>query len=337
MSIANGAALELHIESVVHETADAVSLVFRQRFDYQPGQFLTLLIPRDNGTVQRCYSFSAASGGQPRITVKRTAHGHASNWLCDNATPGMALSAHKPAGLFVPKRWDTDFTLLAAGSGITPVMSILETALARHRNTVTLIYANRDPNSTIFADALATLAHKHPRRLTLRHWWESTSGLPTADGLRALGHNPRGTEAFVCGPGAFMTIAQDYLRGCGVAAERIHTEAFTVDGAAAPPVGVAAAAPEGGATTDTTVDIDGDQHRFAWPRASTLLDTLLSKGIDVPYVCQEGTCGACAYTLTAGEVQLRANHTLDDYELGKGMRLACQSLPVSDSVALVFD
>ena len=145
------------------------------------------------------------------VTVKRTAGGYASNWLCDNARPGMHVHVLAPSGTFVPKTLDTDFLLLAAGSGITPMMAILKSALSEGNGKVALIYANSDEKSVIFAPALRDLAAKYPDRLTVVHWLETVQGLPSAVALGGLVGHYAGKEAFICGPAPFMVAAEEAL------------------------------------------------------------------------------------------------------------------------------
>lgn len=345
---------QLQVRDVIRETADAISLVFdvpagaEGGFRYKPGQFLTLKIPSvQTGSVSRCYSLSSSphSDAFPTVTVKRTADGFASNWLCDNAIVGMSIECLSPAGAFIPKNWDSDFVLLAAGSGITPMMSIIKTALAGHSNALTLIYANRDRESAIFTQQLADIEGRYPNRFSVYNWLESESGLPTAPGLSALVSDLSNRDAFLCGPGPFMQIAEEFLLESHVPGERIHREVFRslssnpfevdADRASADPFPSPSAGDDGSAAG--TVELEGERHSFSWPRESVLLDVLLGMGLDAPYVCREGSCGGCACTITNGEVRMLANDTLDDHELGRGVRLACQSVPVSDDVEVVFD
>lgn len=333
------AAHSLEILKVIEETSDAISIVFDVScagdFTYLPGQFLTLHIP-GSPEVSRCYSLSSAPGldSNLQVTVKRTVAGYASNWLCDNAVPGMRLSSRRPSGRFTPKRWDVDLVLAAAGSGITPVMSILRTALAEHGNRVRLLYANRNADATIFSDQLSALEARYRDRLTVIHWLESDSGLPIAAELEPLFGDVTSAEAFLCGPAPFMEIAAAALAAKGLDSHLIHKEQFVSLSTEA--FEVAPADSVTGAAT-ATVDIDGEEHTVAWPRESVLLDVLLAKGIDAPYVCREGNCGGCAYTLRTGEVSMRVNDALDEYELDHGVRLACQSIPVTDEIEIAFD
>lgn len=341
--------LELQIADVIDETADARSLVFTSPADapvapeklrYAPGQFLTLRIPSDRtGSVARCYSLCSSpfTGDPLTVTVKRTADGYASNWLCDNAHAGMKMHVLAPSGTFVPRTLDTDFLLLAAGSGITPMLAILKSALSEGSGKVTLIYANRDENSVIFAATLRELAAKYPDRFTAVHWLESVQGLPTASGLSELvaPFGPR--ESFICGPGPFMAAAEQALTDSGLPAERIHIEVFK--SLESDPFAAVVVEPddsdEGPATA--VVTLDGQTHEVAWPRRAKLLDVLLDKGLDAPFSCREGHCGACAVLKKTGDIEMEVNDVLEDSDLEEGLILACQARPRSDSVEVTYD
>ncbi|MBS4101928.1 ferredoxin--NADP reductase [Tsukamurella paurometabola] len=343
----------LEVIDVIEETRDAVSLVFARpagnRFDYRPGQFLTVRVPGtpEDGTswAPRCYSLSSTPGLDEhlQVTVKRTVGGYASNWLCDNSKPGMILDCLPPGGRFTVRDAPDRLVLFAAGSGITPVISILRAALAESAAPVDLVYANRDRDAIIFEAALTGLADAHGDRLQVIHWLESERGLPDAASLAALLPTPTGaTSAYLCGPAAFMDNAAAAAAAAGIDGARIHREAFSsltgdpfagLPGAPAPSGG---RAPSEGAAT-VTVDLNGESTVLAWPRDQVLLDALLDRGLDAPYVCREGNCGGCAFTLRRGEVHMLVNDTLDDYELGNGVRLACQSLPRADELEVGFD
>ncbi|WP_407685753.1 2Fe-2S iron-sulfur cluster-binding protein [Mycobacterium sp. HUMS_1102779] len=343
--------LELQIAEVVDETDDARSLVFAvpegssipaERLRYAPGQFLTLRVPSDRtGSVARCYSLCSSpfTDDALAVTVKRTADGYASNWLCDHAHPGMRIHVLVPSGTFVPKTLDDDFLLLAAGSGITPIMSICKSALAQGSGQVTLLYANRDEGSVIFADALRELAGKYPDRLTVVHWLETLQGLPGATALARLAAPFTDRPAFICGPGPFMDAARQALEALHVPARQIHIEVFksldsdpfaavTLDDAGAGDAGPPATA---------VVELDGQTHTVSWPRNAKLLDVLLAAGLDAPFSCREGHCGACACTLRNGKVTMEVNDVLEQQDLDEGLILACQSHPESDSVEVTYD
>lgn len=340
--------LELEIAEIVEETDDARSLVFAvpddttvptERLRYSPGQFLTLRIPSDRtGSVARCYSLCSSpfTDEAMTVTVKRDRDGYASNWLCDNAHTGMRLHVLAPSGTFVPKTLDSDFVLLAAGSGITPIMSICKAALSEGRGRVTLIYANRDERSVIFGAALRDLAAEHPDRLTVVHWLESLQGLPSADALAQLAAPFADRHAFICGPGPFMAAAREALESLELPAARIHLEVFkSLDGDPFATVTVDDSGDEPPASA--VVELDGDTHTVSWPRRAKLLDVLLDAGLDAPFSCREGHCGACATTLRSGTVSMEVNDVLEQQDLDDGLILACQAHPQTDSVEVTYD
>ena len=324
----------LRVADVTVETDDARSFALEvppslaEQFRYRPGQFLTVRVPTDAGPVARCYSISSAPGsGQLTITVKKMPDGLGSSWLCDRVATGAELEVLPPAGRFVPRTLDADFLLLAAGSGITPVLSILRAALAGGHGQVTLVYANRDEHSVIFAAELRRLVAAHPGRLTVVHWLETVSGLPTPAALADLCRPWAGAaaEVFLCGPTAFMAAADTALRELGVA--RIHVEKFQslTDDPFGPVVEAPAAAGE--ATFDLAVELDGAEHKLAWPAGRRMLDVLVEGGLAAPSSCREGRCGACTCRLVDGEVEMVNNEVLDAQDLAEGYVLACQSLP----------
>jgi 3-ketosteroid 9alpha-monooxygenase subunit B len=340
--------LELEIADVLAETDEARSLVFAvpagadipaERLRYAPGQFLTLRVPSDRtGSVARCYSLCSSPFTDDAliVTVKRTADGYASNWLCDQAHRGMRIHVLAPSGTFVPKTLDDDFLLLAAGSGITPVMSICKSALSEGSGQVVLLYANRDDRSVIFGDALRELIAKYPDRLTVVHWLESLQGLPSATALAQLAAPFTDRQAFICGPGPFMAAAREALETLNVPAQQVHLEVFkSLDSDPFAAVKIEDTGDEPPATA--VVELDGQTHTVSWPRSAKLLDVLLDAGLDAPFSCREGHCGACATTLRSGKVNMEVNDVLEQQDLDDGLILACQSHPETDSIEVTYD
>ena len=348
MTDATSRSVMVTVTEVIDETADARSLVLaipedaREQWDHQPGQFLTFRIPSDvTGSVARCYSLASSphTDAAPKVTVKRTKDGYGSNWLCDNVSAGAELEVLPPAGKFTPKDLHDDVALWAGGSGITPVLSILKSVLTVGTAHVTLVYANRDERSVIFAAELREVASRFPDRLTVTHWLESVQGLPSPAHLAALAANLRDRDHYLCGPAPFMTAVQSALAGIGVPRARIHAEVFASlsgDPFAPPPVDVGGAEDSGAADADLEVDLDGQVHRLRWPRRSTLVEVLLAAGIDVPYSCREGQCGSCACTVTDGEVAMERTDILEPEDVADGIVLGCQARPVSDGVRVEF-
>ena len=325
----------LTVSEVIEETAEARSLVFEQVFPYRPGQFITLRVPSDRtGSVARCYSLCSSPHTDARltVTVKRTPGGYASNWLCDNVRPGTALEALAPAGIFSPRSLDGDLLLLAAGSGITPIMSIIKSALAEGTGRLTLVYANRDESSVIFRDQLRTL---DPARLTVIHWLETVQGLPTPAHLRALISPAAHAEVLICGPKPFMAAARTALADLDVPKDRIHIERFT--SLSGNPFEQSTPISDDSRPSTVEVELDGERHRLTWPAQTKLLDLFLDSGLAAPYSCREGACSACACRLVSGEVKMLNNEVLDQDDLDDGIILACQSLPVTDVVQISYE
>ncbi len=340
--------LELEVADVVDETADARSLTFvapdgvdipPERLRYSPGQFLTLRIPSDRtGSVARCYSLCSSpyTDDALTVTVKRTPDGYASNWLCDHAHKGMRIHVLAPSGTFAPKSLDDDFVLLAAGSGITPMLSICKSALSQGSGQVVLLYANRDERSVIFADALRDLAAKYPDRLAVAHWLESVQGLPSTAALTKLVAPYTDRQVFICGPGPFMQASQAALESLSVPAKQVHLEVFrSLDTDPFAAVTVTDDGDEPPATA--VVELDGETHTVSWPRNAKLLDVLLDKGLAAPFSCREGHCGACAVLKRSGEVEMEINDVLEQADLDEGLILACQARPKSDCVDVTYD
>src|SRR5512139_3913815 len=370
--------LKVRVVEVVRETEDAHSLVLepadgdRARFSYKPGQFLTIRVPVGaDGRTARCYSLcsSPLTDDRLRVTVKRVKDGLGSNWICDHVAEGDEIEVLRPAGTFTPRSLDENFLLLAGGSGITPVMSILKSCLAGGSGSVTLIYANRDERSVIFRDELRALAEKYADRLTVVHWLESVQGLPTAAAIGALARPYAEHEAFICGPGAFMDLAVAALTGLGMPKKRVRVEKFfsltgdpftrpedaadletddqnqpqdqnqnQTEGAA---TGEGTASADAAAAEDDAVTVEDEIHGSArtvsWPRSELLLDELLRNGVDAPFSCREGSCAACACVVLEGETTMDVNTVLDKQDLADGLILACQARPVTGRLKVSYD
>ncbi|RQZ31783.1 3-ketosteroid-9-alpha-hydroxylase [Burkholderia sp. Bp9017] len=334
----------LTVADVIAESDDACSFVFdvpaalRDAFAYRPGQFLTLNVPCAEATVARCYSLSSAPGidAAPKITVKRVRDGRASNWLCDHIRAGDALDVLPPAGVFTPRTLDGDLLLFAGGSGITPVLSILKSALVHGRGMLTLIYANRDERSVIFRDELQQLAHRHPGRLREIHWLDSVQGVPQQRHLEELARPFSRQETFICGPALFMENALAAMLGLGLPRARVHVERFASLPDAPAQADAAATAAEAGDGAAIETVLDGDAFTFDSAPGETLLDAMLRAGVPAPNSCRMGQCGACMCRIERGEVALDSNHVLDDDEIAAGWTLACCARPASDALRVVF-
>ncbi|GAA3831951.1 ferredoxin--NADP reductase [Nocardioides panacisoli] len=358
---------ELKVVDIVDETTEARSISFEvpegaaEKFAYKPGQFLTLAVPSDQtGIAARCYSLSSSphDGGPLTVTVKRTAEGYASNWVCDNLSVGDTMRVLPPSGIFTPADINADLLLFAGGSGVTPIMSITRTALADGKGRIVLFYANRDEGSVIFAEELTRLSAENPDRLQVIHWLESVQGLPTPEQVKAFASQYLDHDAFVCGPAPYMKLVTTALKELEFPRERRHQEKFVSLGGnpfgdlaqaeAAEAEMALADADEDSAAADVfadlpagpvkvEVELDGTDYTFDdWDPRTRLLEFLESKGVPAPYSCREGECSACAIRLLEGEVRMLNNDVLDADDLADGIRLGCQSLPTTDTVRVTY-
>jgi 3-ketosteroid 9alpha-monooxygenase subunit B len=332
---------QLRVAEVIAETADACSLVLDvppelvEAFAYRPGQFLTVRVPHDrDGSVARCYSLSSSphAGDRPAITVKRMPGGHASNWIADQLAAGSVLDTLAPAGTFSPRTLEGDFLLFAAGSGITPVISILKSALAQGHGRIVLVYANRDDRSVIFGPQLRRLQAAAGGRLLVLHWLDSVQDPPTAAALAALARPYAGHEVFICGPDPYLAVVRQALGQLGVPATRVHAERFL--SLAENPFEVAE--PAGGPAATLRVTLDGQTRLLPWPPGTRMLEVLIDSGLDAPYSCREGICGACACQLTGGKVAMVHNEVLEAADIADGYVLACQSVPLTAAVEITY-
>ena len=337
----------LKVKAVNEETHDAKSVVFEvppelaETFRYRPGQFLTLRLPVLGRHLPRCYSMSSAPtlDAHLRVTVKRVKDGRGSNWVCDRVRPGDTLEVMAPAGVFTPGSLQGDFLLCAGGSGITPVFSILRSALAHGQGRVRLLYANRDERSVIFRDELNALAAAHPARLQVIHWLDSVQGVPSVAQLAELARPWAQAQAFICGPGLFMDAMASALDKAGMPGEHVHVERFVSlpDEEDVAAINAAAPAPAAAVERATVeMELDGEVHVLDVAGTETLLDAALKAGINAPHSCQAGMCASCMCQVVEGEVHLRHNEVLDAKDLAKRWTLSCQALPTTERVKVRF-
>ncbi|HEY7047105.1 MAG TPA: 1,2-phenylacetyl-CoA epoxidase subunit PaaE [Jatrophihabitantaceae bacterium] len=337
---------KLRVAAVDELCDDAVAITFDvpPGFEFRPGQSLTIR----RGEARRSYSICAPAGAKPRIGVREVAGGAVSSWLVHEVKPGDEVEALPPSGRFVPDLGTPgQHVLIAAGSGITPVLSIAASVLRHPASRVTLLYGNRRTDSVMFADELADLKDRYPDRVTLIHVLsreardvELFSGRLDAAKLREL--VPLVVEAkavdhwWLCGPYGMVVDARQVLTELGVAAGQIHRELFYVEDVAPPPATHADATPDGPAS-QVTVILDGRATTVALPRTSTVLEGAQRARPDLPFACKGGVCGTCRGKVVSGEVHMRRNFALDDNETDDGFVLTCQSTPVTDEVTVDYD
>ena len=353
----------LRVAQVRPETADTISIAFevpetlRDAYRFTQGQFLTLKAPVDGQDLRRSYSICCgvqdyAERGELRVAVKLVEDGVFSSHLHDTLAPGQLIDVMTPDGRFhVPLDAGAarHYVAFAAGSGITPVLSLIRTTLAvEPRSRFTLVYGNRNVDSIIFSEALEDLKNQYLSRFTLYHVLSRqpqevdllhgrldharvTAFLQTlipVDGVDA---------AFVCGPASMIDEVETALRDAGLDPHRIHAERFGV------PVDRQKRAPphahaDDAGTAELVVVLDGKQHTMRLPMEDgKVLDTALAAGLDLPYACKGGVCCTCRAKVLEGQVEMEKNYTLEPWEMEKGFVLTCQARALTPRVVVSYD
>ncbi|GEL18326.1 1,2-phenylacetyl-CoA epoxidase subunit PaaE [Pseudonocardia asaccharolytica] len=344
----------LRVADVERLCADAVAVIFdvpadlQETFVFRPGQYLTLRRFADEREERRSYSICAPAGALPKIGVRRIDGGLFSEWLVDRLAPGDEVETAPPSGSFTPEiETGSHHGLIAAGSGITPVLSIAASVLAACDDTrVTLIYGNRRTDTVMFTEELADLKNAYGPRLHLLHVLsrepmeaEIFTGRLDADKVRtllgALVAVRDVDDWWLCGPLGMTDAAVEVLLGFGVERKRVHRELFYVD--EPPPELHRPDAAVEGETSAVTVILNGRATTLTLPKSDSLLDSAQKVRGDLPFACKGGVCGTCRAMVTEGEVLMRRNFALEDDEVDAGFVLTCQTLPVSDEVTVDFD
>lgn len=331
--------LPLRVKAVVRETGEAMSVVFEvpaaqsQRFAYRAGQFLTLRVTVAGQEYRRCYSMSSSPElhDDLRITVKRDGDGVVSNWLNDNTAPGDHIDAAAPEGRFVRSVTDRQLVAFAGGSGITPVFSLIQTALAEPDGRARLLYANRGAESIIFKEALGGLAEQHGDRFELQHHLDEELGVVTADRVADfVAEAPRDADYYICGPGPFMDTVESALLNAGVPGRQVYLERFAVAPIPTP-------SSDTPVTEIVTIELDRQTVTVDYRAGHTLLQTARMAGLKAPSSCETGSCGTCIAQVTEGSARLLNNDALDDDELAEGLVVTCQALPTSRTIRFVYE
>lgn len=343
----------LTVREVRRETADCVSILLAprpedaERFRFTAGQYLTLRTELDGAEVRRSYSIcTAPASGELRVAVKRVPDGRFSTWANAHLAPGDVLEAMAPAGRFThvpqPAR-PLHHVGFAAGSGITPVLGILETVLQEEpESTFTLFYVNKDAQSVIFKERLHDLKDRFLGRLRLFHLLtrepmelELFHGRLDKDRCTRIlnsGLLPAGEigAAWLCGPESMITDCRDALRDAGVPEDRVHFELFTSAGSATKTV---SSAPATG--TEVAIVLDGITTTVRLEGTRSILDAALDAGLDAPYSCLGGVCCTCRARMTSGKAEMAINYALEPREVEQGFILTCQARPVGEGPFVV--
>jgi len=336
----------LRVRRVVPETADAVSIVFdvpaarSETFAYEAGQFVTLRVDVDGEPRFRSYSMSSSPGvdSDLQVTVKRVPGGVVSNWLNDSVCEGDTLDVSAPAGAFVLDEGHDEVVAFAAGSGITPVFSIIKAALHTTCRDVRLLLANRERGAAIFGDALDDLAASFPGRLAVEHHEDLADGFVTSDDIARFTEGSPVAAAYVCGPEPFMELVERTLHDLGVSESHINLERFTpvvVDGEALPVHdGRVAVASE---TKEVVISVGHETKTVAQRGRSTILQSARWAGLRAPSSCEAGHCATCMALVVEGRVEMVNNDVLTEEELREGWVLTCQAIPISPVVRVAYE
>jgi ring-1,2-phenylacetyl-CoA epoxidase subunit PaaE len=345
----------LRVDRIDRLCGDAVAITFAvpdelaERFAFRAGQYLTLRQDVEGVEERRSYSICAPAGAAPRIGVRRVEGGLFSAALVDSLRPGDLLEVLPPLGRFTPSlETPAHHCFVAAGSGITPVLSIISTILKSDEDSrVTLLYGNRRTDTVMFAEELADLKDVHRARLQLVHVLsreprdvELFSGRLDAERLTALLDTIVPTADvdhwWLCGPYGLVQDAEGVLAERGVPPERVHHELFYVDEPPPAPKRVDESEVDG-PVAEVTIVLDGKQTTLSLPTGTPILDAAQRIRSDLPFACKGGVCGTCRAKVTAGEVTMRRNYALEPHELAEGFVLTCQGLPVTDQVTVDYD
>jgi ferredoxin-NADP reductase len=328
----------LTVADVIDETADARSYALAippalsERFAYAAGQFCTFRATIGGEPVARCYSMSSSpdTGDPFTVTVKRVPGGKMSNWMNDTLAPGDPIDVTVPAGLFVLRAATTPLVAFAGGSGITPILSIIKTALATTAREIALVYANRAADGVIFSHVLERLRAGAGGRLSVYHHLDSQKGFLDAAACAALVGDRTQADFYVCGPGPYMEVVQAGLDQRGIDRARVFIERFEL------PDGSRAAGEES-ETESIVIRLEGRRHRLTYQAGDTILDAARRAGLRPPFNCQAGNCATCMAHLDDGTATMRANNALTPDEIGDGWILTCQAIPTSREVVVDYD
>jgi ring-1,2-phenylacetyl-CoA epoxidase subunit PaaE len=352
----------LRVAEINRETTDCVSVVFdvpsnlKSEYQYIQGQYLTLKMTVGGEEIRRSYSLcsSPVTDAEIRVAVKKVLNGKGSTWINENLKVGDSVEVMTPMGAFHSKLDASNkkhYVLFAGGSGITPMLSILKSVLAKEPNSrVTLIYGNRDESSIIFREKLVMLEKDDATRLKVVHVLEKPQqeiselqkGLLTPEKVRALFESVIGisneNEYFICGPGPMMENVKKVLSELKAPADRTHIEYFSAVIEAVAAAEKSAVAPGGKVMSKVTVILDGSEETFNLASdGKSVLDVALATGMDVPFACKGAVCCTCRAKVMEGKATMTMNYALSDEEIAAGYVLSCQAHPATETLVISYD
>ncbi|MTI16245.1 phenylacetate-CoA oxygenase/reductase subunit PaaK [Rhodobacteraceae bacterium RKSG542] len=357
-------ALQFHslkIRSVRKETEDAVSVAFavpdalQEAFQFQAGQYLTVRQMIDGDDTRRSYSICAAhKPDEVRIAIKKVEGGRFSTHALDTFKEGLDVDVMPPTGRFTlagdGERSGKIYAGFAAGSGITPIMSMIETTLSQDDSSrFFLFYGNKSSGSIMFKQKLEDLKDRFMDRLCVYHFLsQEETDLSLLHGrldaekidelLTTVLPANHIEHAYLCGPGSLVEAGREVLLKNGLSAEQVHSELFTPAGGAAPVRKDQTLRKDSGVTgSKASIILDGNRHSVTVEGDDTILQAALNAGLEVPYSCTAGMCCTCRARVTKGEVDMAVNYSLEPWEVEAGYVLTCQSRPKGESVSVDYD
>lgn len=349
----------LTIKDIRQETADCVSVAFdvptelKTEFDFIPGQYLTLRATVNGEDIRRSYSICSSPINEDlRVAIKQVPEGKFSTYANQNLQVGETMQVMTPMGNFhseIVENQQKNYVGFAAGSGITPILSILKTVLIKEpESRFTLFYGNKTMDSIIFHEEIERLKNIYMNRLSVHHILSRESlgvqlykGRIDADKCQSFCNlfiDPKSVdEYFICGPEQMIHAVKDTLADVGVDKKKIHFELFTTAGATKKKV-LKKESTVPSFDSQITIVLDGDQFNFPIQSdGENILDVALENGADLPFACKGGVCCTCRAKVLEGEVEMDVNYALEEDEVADGYVLTCQAHPKTDKVVVTFD
>ncbi len=353
---------QLKVAKAVAETADATTFYFdvpaelKETFSYSAGQYLTFEAEINGEKVRRSYSLCTYSGidAMPAVTVKRVEGGKMSNFFNTDVKEGSVLQVMPPMGKFTVEpnaSLSRNFVLFAGGSGITPVLGIAKAILNDEPNSkVSLIYANRDPESVIFKALLKEMESKFNGRFQVLLsydkaplTWFGLKGQLTEDKVQNIVKGKIGGSFdqyhyFICGPGPMMEVIKSGLMGISVPSDKINIEYFSAPTSKSESIEDVSKIEENfTGKAEVTIEVYGKTHVISCDKDTTILNAAMKQGIDPPYSCTVGVCTTCRAKVKVGSLHMLEREGLSDNEIEQGFVLTCQALPRSNKIELKYE
>ena len=349
------------VNKTVKETADATTIYFeipaelKDTFSYKAGQYLTFEVEINGEKVRRSYSLCTYAGidTYPAVTVKRVDNGKMSNYLNDHVSEGTVLQVMPPMGKFVAEiepAKSKHYVLFGGGSGITPLLGIAKQVLhAEPSSQVTLVYANRNPESVIFKQVLADMEKSSGKRFTVIHsydnapfTWFGLKGMLTLEKIQTIIKQKIGGSFdqyfyYTCGPGPLMETVKQAVLGMGIATTQFNIEYFSAPTSSSPKVEEPVVEGAFSGTANITMKVYGKTHTISCDSNTTILNAAQKHGIDPPYSCTVGVCTTCRAKVSKGQVHMIEREGLSDREIADGFVLTCQSVPRSNEIELSYE